>query len=76
MALYVMVFAGSGPIGGLVSGTLAELLGAPAAFSIGAVLAACVLALVAWRVRGVRMPRAEATPTQTLESPPARTRAA
>jgi MFS family permease len=76
MALYVMVFAGSGPIGGLVSGTLAELLGAPAAFSIGAVLAACVLALVAWRVRGVRMPRAEATPSQTLESPPARTRAA
>jgi MFS family permease len=57
MSLYVTVFAGSAPIGGLFAGALAEAFGAPAAFSIGAALGAVVLALVAWRLRSVKMPR-------------------
>jgi MFS family permease len=57
MSLYVTVFAGSAPIGGLLAGTLAEAFGAPAAFSIGAVAASGVLALVAWRLRAARMPQ-------------------
>jgi predicted MFS family arabinose efflux permease len=56
MSLYVTVFAGSAPIGGLIAGALAEAWGAPAAFSIGAALASVVLVLVAWRLRSVQMP--------------------
>lgn len=62
MSLYVTVFAGTAPIGGLISGSLAQALGAAAALSIGAASAAVVLALVAWRLRGVRMPRTGAAP--------------
>ena len=58
MSLYVTVFAGSAPLGGLLAGSMAEAWGAPAAFSIGAALAAGVLVLVAWRLRTVRMPTA------------------
>jgi MFS family permease len=59
MALYVTVFAGSAPIGGLFAGSLAEAFGAPVAFSVGAGLAAGVLALAAWKLRGARPPRLE-----------------
>ena len=58
MSLYVTVFAGSAPIGGLLAGLMAESWGAPAAFSIGAALASAVLVFVAWRLRSVRMPAA------------------
>jgi MFS family permease len=57
MSLYVTVFAGSAPLGGLVAGALAERWGAATAFSIGAGLAAGVLVLVAWRLRSVEVPR-------------------
>ena len=57
MALYVTVFAGTAPVGGLVAGALAQAFGAPVAFSVGAALAGLVLAMVAWRLRSVRMPR-------------------
>jgi MFS family permease len=57
MSLYVTVFAGTAPIGGLFAGFLAETVGAPAAFSIGATLATVVLALVWWRLRRVSVPR-------------------
>jgi MFS family permease len=57
MSLYVTVFAGSAPIGGLLAGAMAEAWGAPVAFSVGAALASGVLALVAWRLRGVSVPR-------------------
>jgi MFS family permease len=60
MALYVTVFAGSAPIGGLFAGSVAEAFGAPVAFSLGAGLASGVLVLVAWKLRGVRPPRLEA----------------
>ncbi|HVM25216.1 MAG TPA: MFS transporter [Candidatus Limnocylindrales bacterium] len=69
MSLYVTVFAGSAPVGGLVAGFLAEQWGAAAALSIGAALATSVLAVVAWRLRSVRMPRIGAAP---VLAPPAR----
>ena len=53
MALYVTVFAGTAPIGGLLAGALAQAFGAPIAFSVGAALGALVLALVAWNMRAV-----------------------
>ena len=53
MALYVTVFAGTAPIGGLLAGSLAQAFGAPVAFSVGAALGAGVLALVAWNMRAV-----------------------
>jgi MFS family permease len=48
MALYVTVFAGSGPLGGLFAGGVAQLLGPPAGFILGAVLASIFLVLAAW----------------------------
>ena len=53
MSLFVMALVGSAPIGALFAGTVAQLLGAPAAFFLGAVLAAVVLAVTAWRLSGV-----------------------
>jgi hypothetical protein len=54
MALYVTVFAGSSPIGGLFAGGVAEVWGAPAGFLAGAVISAAIILLVAWQllVRG------------------------
>jgi MFS family permease len=57
MSLYVTVFAGSAPIGGLLAGGMAQAWGAPVAFSVGAALAGVVLAFVAWQLRGVVMPQ-------------------
>ena len=57
MSLYVTVFAGSAPIGGLLAGLMAEAWGAPVAFSVGSALAGAVLGFVAWRLRSVKMPR-------------------
>ena len=57
MSLYVTVFAGTAPIGGLFAGATAQAFGAPFAIGLGSSLAALVLALVAWRLRSVRMPR-------------------
>jgi predicted MFS family arabinose efflux permease len=50
MALYVTVFAGSTPIGGLLAGTVAQLWGAPAGFLLGAGAASFVVILVAWQL--------------------------
>jgi MFS family permease len=62
MALYVTVFAGSGPLGGLFAGGVAEVLGPPAGFILGAALASVVLALAAWQLSR----RREAYGTGTL----------
>jgi MFS family permease len=59
MSLYVTVFAGTAPIGGLLAGALAQGFGAAFAISLGAILAVGVLALVAWQLRTVRMPRSD-----------------
>lgn len=58
MALYVTVFAGSGPLGGLFAGGVAQLLGPPAGFILGAVLASIFLVLAAW---GLGVFRSDAT---------------
>ncbi len=51
MSLYVTVFAGSAPLGGLFAGAVAEAWGTPVAFLVGAALSALTLALVAWGLR-------------------------
>jgi MFS family permease len=51
MALYVTVFAGSAPLGGLFAGAVADAWGTPAAFLAGAVLSAATLAVVAVGLR-------------------------
>jgi MFS family permease len=56
MSLYVTVFAGTAPLGGLFAGAVAQGFGAPVAISLGAGLAVTVLAVVAWRLRSVRLP--------------------
>ena len=67
MALYVTVFAGSAPIGGLIAGSLAQAFGAAVAFSVGAAAAAFVLALVALKLRAPRAePVADARPERPV----------
>ena len=51
MALYVTVFAGTTPIGGIFAGFIAEHLDARAGFAAGAILSFACVALVAWRLR-------------------------
>jgi len=51
MSLYVTVFAGSAPLGGLFAGAVAEAWGSPAAFLIGAAISVLVLAIVALGLR-------------------------
>jgi MFS family permease len=72
MSLYVTVFAGTAPIGGLLAGALAQGFGAAFALSVGAVLAVGVLALVAWQLRSVRMPPSAELPLERSASEPAR----
>ena len=52
MALYVTVFAGSAPLGGLFAGAVAEAWGSPAAFVAGAALSAATVLIVAVGLRG------------------------
>lgn len=54
MALYVTVFAGSTPIGGLIAGSLAQAWGPPAGFLVGGGVTVLFIVLVAWQlvVRG------------------------
>jgi len=51
MALYVTVFAGSAPLGGLFAGVVAEAWGTPAAFLAGAAMSALTLLIVALGLR-------------------------
>jgi MFS family permease len=55
MALYVTVFAGSAPLGGLFAGAVADAWGTPAAFLTGAALSAATLAVVAVGLRRARV---------------------
>ena len=57
MSLYVTVFAGTAPIGGLFAGAMAEAFGAGMGFAVGALLATAILGLVSWRLRSVEEPR-------------------
>lgn len=51
MSLYVTVFAGTVPLGALFAGAVAEAWGAPAGFTLGALLASGFLVLTAWALR-------------------------
>jgi MFS family permease len=51
MALYVTVFAGSAPLGGLFAGAVAEAFGTPLAFVAGSIMSVAVLATVAFGLR-------------------------
>jgi predicted MFS family arabinose efflux permease len=65
MSLYVMVFAGSSPIGGLFAGGVAELWGAPAGFVLGALFSTVFLALAGWQLtRSVGMPSLRTAPAE------------
>jgi len=54
MALWVTVFAGSSPIGGLFAGTVAQLWDAPTALVVGASLTSVFVLLVAWQLLVMR----------------------
>jgi MFS family permease len=54
MSLYVTVFAGTAPLGGLFAGAVAEAWGSPAAFLVGALLSAMTVGLVAYGLRTAR----------------------
>lgn len=49
MALYVTVFAGTSPFGGIFAGAVAERWDAPTAFALGGVISILAAALVGWR---------------------------
>ncbi len=65
MSLYVFVFAGSAPIGGLFAGGIAQLFGAPAGFVLGGALSAGFLVLAAWQLISRVTP-----PSLASEEPP------
>ncbi len=65
MSLYVTVFAGTAPIGGIFAGLVAQLWGAPAGFVLGAAFSSLFLAVVAWQLL-VRRAMAEATRSRPL----------
>jgi MFS family permease len=69
MSLYVLVFAGSSPIGGLFAGAVAQFWGAPAGFVLGALCSIFFLALAGWHlVRNVTMPTLREGPMRSAES--------
>jgi MFS family permease len=55
MALYVTVFAGTAPLGGLFAGAVAEAWGTPAAFVAGALLSALTVLIVTIGLRQARL---------------------
>ena len=78
MSLYVTVFAGSSPIGGLFAGGVAQLWGAPAGFVLGALFSQLFLGLAGWQLISkvtmpslVEVPRAAGEPSASpqVETP-------
>lgn len=49
MSLYVTVFAGTSPIGGIFAGAVAERWNAPMAFLLGGLISVAAVALVGWQ---------------------------
>jgi MFS family permease len=54
MALYVTVFAGTTPIGGIFAGGLVEIRDVPTTLVVGAALSLAATGFVAWRLRVAR----------------------
>ena len=71
MALYVTVFAGSGPLGGLFAGGTAQVAGPPAGLILGAILAAGVLALTGYKLTRLPPTPAHRPSPAAVMSPPA-----
>ena len=63
MSLYVTVFAGSTPIGGLLAGGIAQAGGPPAGFIVGAAVSTVFIGLVAWQLVFLGKGRAELPPS-------------
>ncbi len=72
MSLYVTVFAGTAPIGGIFAGLVAQLFGAPAGFVLGAAFSSIFLAVVAWQllVRGAMREATRSRPPSAREPDP------
>jgi MFS family permease len=66
MSVYVTVFAGSTPIGGLVAGTIASRAGAPAALAFGGVVSMAVAIGAAVVAGELRRPRPQPVPDRRL----------
>ena len=66
MALYVTVFAGSTPIGGLVAGSVAQAWGPPAGFLVGALATTLFVGIVAWQLVVLGKARVELPPRPTV----------
>jgi hypothetical protein len=66
MSLYVTVFAGSAPLGGLFAGSVAQAWGTPAAFLTGGALSLLTLGVVSLGLR--RASRSGALGVTTLDA--------
>jgi MFS family permease len=66
MALYVTVFAGATPIGGLFAGSVAQAWGAPAGFVVGAAISTVFIGLVIWQLVVLGKARVELPPRPTV----------
>jgi hypothetical protein len=68
MSVYMMVFAGSIPLGNLFTGELANLFSTPIALLAGAVLS-FIAALVGWLLRGAAVQSLEqSTKSETTQA--------
>ena len=68
MALYVTVFAGSTPIGGLIAGGVAQAWGPPAGFLVGGGATVLFIGLVAWQLVVLGKARAPLPPREVASA--------
>jgi MFS family permease len=70
LGLYLFFFAGFSPVGGLLSGWLADIGGTKLAFSVAGTVGLAVTALAVRQVRGLRVPRGRAPVVAVAEEEP------
>jgi MFS family permease len=68
MALYVTVFAGATPIGGLFAGSVAQAWGPPAGFIVGAAISTVFVGLVVWELVVLGKARVELPPRPAVSA--------
>jgi MFS family permease len=71
LALYLFAFAGLSPVGGLLSGWLADVGGTELAFAVAGVAGLAATALAVVRRRGAEPPRRRAPVVAIAEEEPA-----